>query len=483
MQALRLRYVSGMANYDQYMRFHSRIYMFAATVLLSFAIGAAQPAAKDTVKERNVRAELNFLASDAMQGRGSGSQFERITAEYVGSQFAQFGLEPAGENGWDGKPSFVQTVNIARRTFAEKPFVKYGPQTFEHGGEMVVLRTNTNAATAEFQALAEGAKPKAGAAVLVRAKEGVDQRAAMLAAQNLASAGATIVFLEETPQWRAGWTNFASRLPSFTSTNAKAAITIIVSTNAANELAKTADGTKIEFGGKLAPTQEQNTWNAIGKLTGSDPGLSSQVILLSSHLDHLGVRQNAPGDDKIFNGADDDASGTVAVMELARVLAAGKQPKRTVYFVCFGSEEAGGYGANYFVNNLPFPKEKLVANLEFEMIGRADAKVKPEELWLTGYERSNLGPELARRGAKLVQDPHPEENFFQRSDNYTLARQGIIAHTVSSFGLHTDYHHASDEVRTIDFTHMTRAINSIISPVIWLVNSGFVPAWNEGKKP
>ena len=465
------------------MKFYSRIYTFAATILLSISLGLAQPAIKYAVKERNVRAELNFLASDAMQGRGSGTQFERITAEYVGSQFAQFGLEPAGENGWEGKPSFVQTVNIARRTFAEKPTVKCGSRTFEHGGEMVVLRTNTNAATAEFQAVAAGARPKTGAAVLVRAKEGVDQRAAMLAAQNLASAGASIVFLEETPQWRAGWTNFASRLPSFTSISARAAITIIVSTDAANELVKTPDGTKVEFGGKLAPSQEQNTWNAIGKLTGSDPRLSSQVILLSSHLDHLGTRQNAPGDDKIFNGADDDASGTVAVMELARVLASGKRPRRTIYFVCFGSEEAGGYGANYFVNNLPFPKEKLVANLEFEMIGRPDAKVKTEELWLTGYDRSNLGPELARRGAKLVPDPHPEENFFQRSDNYTLARQGIIAHTVSSFGLHTDYHHSSDEVRTIDFMHMTRAINSMVSPVIWLVNSGFTPAWNEGKKP
>jgi Zn-dependent M28 family amino/carboxypeptidase len=173
----------------------------------------------------------------------------------------------------------------------------------------------------------------------------------------------------------------------------------------------------------------------------------------------------------------------VAVLELARTLASGKKPKRTVYFVCFGSEEAGGHGATYFVNNLPFPKEKLVANLEFEMIGRPDSKVKPEELWLTGYDRSNLGAELAKRGAKLVNDPHPEENFFQRSDNYTLARQGIIAHTVSSFGLHTDYHHASDEIKMIDFRHMTRSINSMILPINWLVNSNFKPTWYEGKNP
>ena len=124
-----------------------------------------------------------------------------------------------------------------------------------------------------------------------------------------------------------------------------------------------------------------------------------------------------------------------------------------------------------------------MANLEFEMIGRADAAVKPDELWLTGYERSNLGPELAKRGAKLVQDPHPEQNFFQRSDNIQLARQGIIAHTVSSFGLHKEYHQASDELKMIDFTHMTHAINSMVDPVKWLVNTDFKPTWNEGKKP
>jgi hypothetical protein len=117
------------------------------------------------------------------------------------------------------------------------------------------------------------------------------------------------------------------------------------------------------------------------------------------------------------------------------------------------------------------------------MIGRPDSKVKPEELWLTGYDRSNLGPELAKQGAKLVADPHPEENFFQRSDNYTLARQGIVAHTVSSFGLHKEYHQASDELGTIDFDHMTRSINAMVKPVTWLVNSDFKPVWNEGKKP
>ncbi len=426
---------------------------------------------------------MGFLAGDALQGRGSGTIFERIAAEYIGSQFMQFGLEPAGETGADGKQTYVQTVDISRQTFAEAPTLKFYDKTLVHGQEMIILRTNTAAASGGLHLIVAGQTPRSGATVILRAKEGEDQRALMQSAQKLQAAGAAIVLIEETPAIRANWANFASRMPSFTTTNAKPAVMAVINKATADQLSGEADGLVIRLGGKLEPVKKQQTWNAMGKITGSDKTLGSEVILLTSHLDHLGVRENAPGDDKIFNGADDDASGSVAVLELARVIAAGKKPKRTVYFVCFGSEEAGGFGASYFVNNMPFPKDKLVANLEFEMIGRPDAKVKAEELWLTGYERSNLGPELAKRGAKLVQDPHPTENFFQRSDNYTLARQGIIAHTVSSFGLHTDYHKASDEAKTIDFVHMTRSINSMVAPVQWLINSPFKPVWNEGMKP
>ena len=129
------------------------------------------------------------------------------------------------------------------------------------------------------------------------------------------------------------------------------------------------------------------------------------------------------------------------------------------------------------------PLDRIVANLQFEMIGRADAKVPPHTLWLTGYERSDLGPELARRGAKLVQDPHPEKSFFTRSDNILFARRGVVAHTVSSYGLHTDYHQPSDEIRPIDFTHMTDAIRSMLEPIRWLANATFVPRWKPGMKP
>ncbi len=228
--------------------------------------------------------------------------------------------------------------------------------------------------------------------------------------------------------------------------------------------------------------REWHTRNVIGVLTGSDGKLKDQVILLTAHMDHLGVGRPVNGD-SIYNGADDDASGCVAVLQLARALAAGPRPKRTVLFVFFGSEETGGQGNHYFLDHPPLPLDHIVANLEFEMIGRPDPAVKPDELWLTGYERSNLGPELARRGAKLVADPHPDQQFFQRSDNFALAKRGIVAQTVSSYGLHSDYHRPSDDLAHIDFKHMEQAISSMVDPVEWLANSDFKPEWVPGKKP
>ncbi len=455
---------------------------FAFIAFLIFSISTFSVAQKTIapILERNVRASMNFLAGDALQGRGSGTMFERIAAEYIGSQFMQFGLEPAGEKDASGNQIYVQTVEVAGRSFLQNLTIggELG-KSLAYGKDLFAFSMSTKEISGELQKGKFGDTAKKGVVILITLDDGETFASFQPKLAQLFRDGASAIILTENKELRENWSNISSQRVSL----GRRGNLLVVSKDGANVLSNLADGTKVEMSGQFTDSPKTFTWNAMGKITGSDPKLSSEIILLTSHLDHLGVRPNAEGNDKIFNGADDDASGSVAVLELARVLASGKKPKRTVYFVCFGSEEAGGHGANYFVNNLPFPKEKLVANLEFEMIGRPDSKVKPEELWLTGYERSNLGPELAKQGAKLVQDPHPDQNFFQRSDNYTLARQGIIAHTVSSFGLHTDYHKASDEAKTIDFQHMTRSINSMVKPVQWLINSNFKPTWNEGKKP
>jgi Zn-dependent M28 family amino/carboxypeptidase len=228
----------------------------------------------------------------------------------------------------------------------------------------------------------------------------------------------------------------------------------------------------------------QMTYNAYAMLRGSDPVLSAQTILLSAHLDHLGYRPNLHGSDSIFYGADDDASGTTAVLELARSFAsAPHRPRRTVVFVCFGSEETGGQGNEYFMANPPAPLSSIVANLEFEMIGHSDPSLAPHQLFLTGWERTDLGPTLATHGAPLVADPHIKGQFFQRSDNFALAQRGIVAQTVSSYGLGKHYHTPADDLAHIDFEHLATAIQSMIPSVRWLANTDWKPAWNPGGRP
>jgi Zn-dependent M28 family amino/carboxypeptidase len=225
------------------------------------------------------------------------------------------------------------------------------------------------------------------------------------------------------------------------------------------------------------------TYNAIGLLRGSDPALAAETILLSSHLDHLGARSTPTGE-VIYHGADDDASGTTAVLELARAFGSlGNRPRRSILFVCFGSEETGGQGDQYFLAHPPLPLASIVVNLEFEMIGRPDPAVRSDQFWLTGWERSDLGPALARHGAPLAADPHPAQHFFRRSDNFALARQGIVAQTVSSYGLGAHYHQPGDDLANIDFQHLAHAIEWMIAPIQWLADTAWKPSWNPGGRP
>jgi aminopeptidase YwaD len=427
-------------------------------LLLGVAPNFAQ---SPTISEASVRGHMEFLASDALNGRGSGTRDEWIAATYIAGQMRRWGIEPLGDNG-----GFVQAVETATRSeIVSAPTLSVGGLTLTHGREM--LAQIAAAAHVAGKVARYDANVPAPADSFVVVPQGQTVTAASVSA-------AAVVLTLETPQIRSRWDALAAsgRL------NVGRPWRVVLDAKSFDAVSKLAAGTEAKLDAELRPG---HTWNAIGQLKGTDPVQAAEVILLTAHLDHLGA--TGTGADVIFNGADDDASGSTAVLELAEALARGPRPKRTVMFAWFGSEESGGAGARHFLDHPPVPLDRIVANLEFEMIGRADDKVPPHTLWLTGYERSNLGPELARRGAKIVQDPHPEQNFFSRSDNIQLAYRGIIAQTVSSFGLHTDYHRVSDEVKNVDFTHMTDAIQSMLEPVRWLVNSTFKPEWVAGMKP
>jgi hypothetical protein len=222
--------------------------------------------------------------------------------------------------------------------------------------------------------------------------------------------------------------------------------------------------------------------NVVGIIPGSDPELRDEVVLFSAHYDHVGIGRPIDGD-SIYNGADDDASGVVAVLEIARALRSGPPPRRTVILFLATGEEMGLLGTRWFIEHPTIPLDRFVANLEIEMIGRPDSLAGgPGKGWLTGYERSTMGEMLREGGIPIVADPRPEQNFFMRSDNIAFAYRGIPAHTLSSFNLHEDYHRPSDEIDKVDFEHMAEVIDAAIAAAR-LLTDGSVPVWKPGGQP
>ena len=413
---------------------------------------------------------MEFLAGDALNGRGSGTRDEWIAASYVAAQMRRLGLEPLGDDG-----GYVQKVTIDRTEATSPPILSIGGRRFTHGKEIVV---NAGAArvVGKLQKWIEGATIPAGVAVVLP-----DPPPA-----GFTPPDGTIVLSPRPAIFKDRWPTLLTRParvpPQLRQTRQRNPSVVFLDPDAYSVAASAAPGETVTIDVATKLAVESSTWNTVGRLRGQS---GNGVILLSAHIDHLGTRDDKPGAgaDRIFNGADDDASGAVAVLELMEALAAGRRPRHTIVFALFGSEETGGNGSWFFAEKAVVPLTDIRANLQFEMIGRPDGKVPQHTLWLTGYDRSTLGPELARRGARLVADPHPDEFFFERSDNIQFARRGVIAHTVSSYGLHSDYHTPDDENERIDFAHMTTAIRSMLEPIRWLANSDFVPQWLPGKKP
>jgi hypothetical protein len=229
------------------------------------------------------------------------------------------------------------------------------------------------------------------------------------------------------------------------------------------------------------PARDVTDYNLIGLVRGSDPGLRDQAVVLGAHYDHMGIGKPVAGD-SIYNGADDDASGVAAVLAAAQAL--GKAPpKRSVIFLLTSGEEFGVLGTQWYLTRPTFPLGRTVADLQVEMVGRPDSLAGGVgKLWLTGYERSTMGESFTKAGLPIVSDPRPDFRFFERSDNIVFALRGIPAHTLSSFGLHSDYHQPSDEVERIDFVHLAQAADIVVRATRLLADQP-APRWHPGGRP
>lgn len=446
--------------------------LFMLGLMASAALVSAPAQAQEAwiVKPAWVSAHENFLASPALRGRGSATPDETVAATYVASVFERYGLVHA-----PGMEGYLQTAPVIRTTPSGQAALSLGDVRLAQGEGIKLLSTSNRAVSGVLTLGGDSLEAMASGEVLLLAPPEGNGAGAWLSAAR--GKGARLVILRETEFLTGMATRRPPRATHALKGHERPGFDAVLVSAADYDRLKAQAGGTVSLDPGAVERVETVTTNAIGYLPGSDP--AAGYILIAAHLDHVGVQNGV-----IFPGANDNASGTTAVMEIAHALAAGEQPKRGVIFAGFGSEELGGLGSTWFVENPPVPLDSIKANLAIEMIaGGQDPNLPAGVMMMTGYERSNLGAEMQARGALIAPDPYPDQNFFARSDNYAFALKGIVAHTVSAYAMTETYHQPTDDLAHIDLPFMIQAIQSLIEPVRALADGDFTPTWNEGGRP
>jgi len=231
------------------------------------------------------------------------------------------------------------------------------------------------------------------------------------------------------------------------------------------------------------PAAPAKVRNVVGILRGSDPVLKDSYILVTAHYDHVGLK---PGQgDGIFNGANDDGSGTVSVIELAKAFSQDKnRPKRSIVFMTVFGEEHGLVGSRYYGAHPLVPIDKTIAGINLEQVGRTDDNegAQVRAFGVTGFDFSDVGNILKAAGddtgIRVWKHPVNSDKYFAQSDNQALADQGIPSHTVSVAYAFPDYHGAGDHWDKIDYENMA-AVDRTVALAIWMIaNNAEAPKWN-----
>ncbi len=433
-------------------------------------LSAAEAAAMNTITEGKLRATVSFLASDELAGRDTPSPELNIASAYVASRFSGAGLEPLGP-----EKSYYQRTKIKTKRAPKGVIFESTGDVKSYG--LLAGSTDDVKFNGEFQAIEEGAQYTGAAWMNAPAPRGNDPRADMMtfvsvvrSTANLKRAGATALIVvvgkdspligmaeryQTRPQLAGGRRSFSPAIP-----------VLLVSAP--------------PKGGRIViPAQqpdEAEVRNVIGFVRGSDPELAKQCVLYTAHLDHIG---RASGEDTVNNGADDDASGVTAVLALAEAFASMKtRPKRSTVFMTYWGEEKGLLGSRYFADHPLWPLKDIVANINIEMVGRPEAGAD-KKTWMTGWEHSDLGT-LMGKGAKrnhvtVFEHPRFSKMLYGASDNMSLVKVGVIAHSFSAGSLHKDYHQPGDEWEKLKLPHMTTVVRGLFAGSLPIANGTVTP--------
>jgi len=469
--------------------------LFAAAVQVPAQDSAQElefPAANAKITKQALRHHLSYLASDEMRGRMAGSPESALVSGYLGAALEQVGVQSLESLG-----GMFQPVPLVRQDFEATPELiltdAEGREVqAQYGIEFMMRMSGAPGVRGPFDILHvqkgdELPKDMGLETCLLFHTSAGEQRRMLIAGGHESGAGLGLVLREASsrPGRELGLPR-GRRLSLAKGAEETLAPDLTLRGDVG---ARAKEWKRVVFdphGGDMA-VAERNVVGVIpGRGTDTNPEAANEIIVLSAHFDHMGVRSGPVAEDgaedRILNGADADASGVATVLELAEALAHGEAPGRTVVILLAAAEEVGMLGTHWFVDNCPVDLSKVVCNLNFEMLGRPDEMVGGSgKLWFTGWDRTNLGPLIAATGVGIVADPRPSQRFFTRSDNIVFVQAGIVGQTLSSYNMHKDYHRVSDEVQTIDFDHMLEAGKACLAAVRAVVDGELTPAWEEGE--
>jgi hypothetical protein len=461
------------------------VFVFCGTIIATAAsrideLPAPEQAAIDRISADSMRGNLSFLASDALEGRATPSRGLDIAAEFIASQFRRAGLQPVTKDG-----SYFQKAKFAEVT----PRLEDFRLTFKAGAGQIEV-TLANVRVHSMRALdlqdatvvslpATGNLPPVEGKIVAGETKSYGSEASLNRLQALKPALILLIGMRRGQQDETR--SFLEEADS-----PRAPVIRIGSEEALRALSENRS-LAVSLHLQAPARKEFVAENVAGILRGSDPVLRDQYVVITAHYDHLGMLSAGPGD-RIYNGANDDGSGVVSVMEIASALATlTAHPKRSILFMTVFGEEEGLLGSYYYVRHPLVPLKDTVAEINLEQMGRTDDNHGPEvgAFAFTGPSYSDLPSRMgaaARAEGVKVYAGQGADSFFDRSDNYAFALAGIVAHTVVVAFDYPDYHGLGDEWRKIDYANMAKVDRGLAAGLLDLADSDAVPKWSGAKE-